>query len=64
MLDLPPKFDKLGLSFSHSKQGLAPKAPKVPSVLTLVKFTSVGFSILVRPMLLVMMLAMITTLIT
>lgn len=43
MLDLPPKFDKMGLSFNHSKQGLAPDVPKVPSVLTLVKFASVGF---------------------
>lgn len=43
VLDIPPKFDKLGLSFSHSMQGLAPEAPKVPSVLTPIKFTSVGF---------------------
>ncbi|XP_050875552.1 uncharacterized protein LOC127079174 [Lathyrus oleraceus] len=43
LLDLPLKFDKLGLGFSYSQQGLSPEAPKAPGVLTLVKFTSVGF---------------------
>lgn len=43
VLDLPLKFDKLGLSFSHSRQGLALEAPKAPGVLTPVKFTSARF---------------------
>lgn len=43
MLDLPLKFDKLGLGFSHSHQDVAPEVPQAPSVLTPVKFTSVGF---------------------
>lgn len=43
MLDLSLKFDKLGLGFIHSRQSLAPEAPKAPSVLTPVKFTSARF---------------------
>lgn len=43
VLDLSVKFDKLGISFSHSQQDVAPEAPQAPKVLTPVKFTSAGF---------------------
>ncbi|KAI5418907.1 hypothetical protein KIW84_043217 [Lathyrus oleraceus] len=43
VLDLPPTFDKLDLSFSHSKQGLSHEPPQVPNILTPVKFASTGF---------------------
>ncbi|XP_050916564.1 uncharacterized protein LOC127131691 [Lathyrus oleraceus] len=43
VLDLPLKFDKLGLGLNHSQQDVAPDVPKAPSVLTPVKFISAGF---------------------